>query len=77
MSTMTVAPTVVSTRPFAGFPEQCRKAFREWRERRKVCAALLDLNSNDLKDMGIARGDIEYVACNRAIDPRSAVSNGR
>jgi uncharacterized protein YjiS (DUF1127 family) len=77
MSTITAAQTAIPNRPFTGFLTSCRKAFQEWSERQKVRAALSDLDGRDLKDIGITRADIDYVATNRAADPRSAVSNGR
>jgi len=40
------------------------------RKREKVRAALYGLNGRDLKDIGIAHGEIEYVASNPDIDPR-------
>jgi uncharacterized protein YjiS (DUF1127 family) len=42
-------------------------AFQQWRERR---TALCDLSDRELMDIGIARGEIDYVASNRGIDPR-------
>ena len=32
------------------------------------------LNGRDLKDIGIAHGEIEYVASNRSVDPRGVLS---
>ena len=39
-------------------------------KRAKVRAALYGLSGRDLKDIGIAHGEIEYVASNPDIDPR-------
>jgi uncharacterized protein YjiS (DUF1127 family) len=36
----------------------------------RVRAALYGLNDRDLHDIGIAHGDIEYVASNPDVDPR-------
>ena len=47
-------------------------AFREWRKREKLRAQLCRLTDGELMDIGITRGEIEYVATNRAIDPRGA-----
>ena len=44
--------------------------FRNDANAQKVRAALYGLNGRDLKDIGIAHGDIEYVASNPDIDPR-------
>ena len=48
-------------------------AFREWREREKLRTQLCRLTDGELMDIGTTRGEIDYVATNRAIDPRGAV----
>ena len=71
MSTITViGQPSVSTRQVPGFIRRCWSAFQERRKREKVRAALYGLNGRDLKDIGIAHGEIEYVASNPDIDPR-------
>ena len=71
MSTITaLGQSVVSTRQVAGFIRRCWDALQERRKREKVRAALYGLNDRDLKDIGIAHGEIEYVASNPDIDPR-------
>jgi uncharacterized protein YjiS (DUF1127 family) len=71
MSTITVSgQPSVSTRQVPGFIRGCWNALQERRRRAKVRAALYDLNGRDLQDIGIAHGDIEYVAANPDIDPR-------
>jgi uncharacterized protein YjiS (DUF1127 family) len=45
-------------------------AFQEWRKRQRLRATLCDLNDRELMDIGIARGEIDYVASNRSIDSR-------
>ena len=45
-------------------------AFQEWRKRQRLRANLSDLSDRELMDIGITRGEIDYVASNRAIDPR-------
>ena len=42
-------------------------AFQEWRKREKLRADLCSLNDNELQDIGVTRGEIEYVVSNRAI----------
>ncbi len=42
----------------------------EWRERQKLQAALADLSDRELTDIGTTRGEIDYVASNRRIDPQ-------
>ena len=75
MSTITVlGQPAVSTRQVRGFIEVCWNAVQERRRREKVRAALYGLNGSDLKDIGIAHGEIEYVASNPDIDPRGICS---
>jgi uncharacterized protein YjiS (DUF1127 family) len=45
-------------------------AVQERRKRQKLRAALCDLSNRELMDIGITRGEIDYVASNRDIDPR-------
>ena len=50
----------------------CRAALRERHERRRLQARLSDLSDMALHDIGISRGEIDYVAANRDVDPRGA-----
>jgi uncharacterized protein YjiS (DUF1127 family) len=71
MSTITISvQPCVSTRQTAGFIRRCWNALQERRKREEVRAALYGLSGRDLHDIGIAYGDIEYVAANRNNDPR-------
>ena len=71
MSTLTVlGQAAMSNRQVAGLIRRCWDALQERRKREKVRAALYGLNGRDLKDIGIAHGEIEYVASNPDIDPR-------
>ena len=51
-------------------------AFQEWRKRRRLLANLCDLSDRELMDIGTTRGEIDYIASNRGIDPRSIQSAG-
>ena len=44
--------------------------FQEWRKRERLRTQLYRLTDSELIDIGITRGEIEYVASNRDIDPR-------
>ena len=44
-------------------------AFQEWRKREKLRTQLCRLTDSELADIGITRGDIDYVASRRDIDP--------
>jgi uncharacterized protein YjiS (DUF1127 family) len=46
-------------------------AFCEWRKRERVRTQLCRLTDGELMDIGITREEIDYVAANRDIDPRS------
>ena len=59
-----------------GFFKGYWAAFQERRKREKLPADLTYLNDFELKDIGITRGEIDYVASNRSIDPRGVRSAG-
>ena len=44
-------------------------AFQEWRKRQKLRTELCRLTDSELADIGITRGEIDYVASNRSISP--------
>ena len=44
-------------------------AFQAWRKREKLRTELCRLTDNELADIGITRGEIDYVASNRSISP--------
>jgi uncharacterized protein YjiS (DUF1127 family) len=44
-------------------------AFQAWRKREKLRAELCRLTDSELEDIGITRGEIDYVASNRSISP--------
>jgi uncharacterized protein YjiS (DUF1127 family) len=50
-------------------------AFQEWRKRQRL-ANLCDLSDRELMDIGTTRGEIDYVASNRLVDPRGIRSAG-
>ncbi len=52
---------------------KCRAAVVEWRERQRIRAKLFNLGDRELHDVGISRGEIDYLASNRDIDPRHPV----
>jgi uncharacterized protein YjiS (DUF1127 family) len=55
--------------PFYSPLEKYWNAFQAWREREKQRAELCRLSDSELMDIGITRGEIDYVASNRTIDP--------
>jgi uncharacterized protein YjiS (DUF1127 family) len=66
--------TSVSTRYVSSFIWKYWDAFRERRERQKLCATLSNLNDTELMDIGTTRGEIDYVASHRGIDLRGIQS---
>jgi len=58
------------TRRIFSFLERCWGAFQERRSRQRLRATLSDLSDRELTDIGTTRGEIDYVASNRSIDPR-------
>ena len=58
-------------RQVASFIWKYWDAFQERRERQKLRAAWSNLSDRDLMDIGITRGEIDYVAFNRSADPRA------
>jgi uncharacterized protein YjiS (DUF1127 family) len=45
--------------------------FQEWRKRDRLRSELHRLTDSELLDIGISRGEIDYVASHRETDPRS------
>jgi uncharacterized protein YjiS (DUF1127 family) len=66
--------TLASARRAVNFLEAYWDAFRERRKRVKLHADLFCLNDRELMDIGISRGEIDYIASNRGIDPRGVRS---
>jgi uncharacterized protein YjiS (DUF1127 family) len=62
--------TAASTRRVSSFFKRHWGAFQEWRKRQRLRATLYDLSDRELMDIGTTRGEIDYVALNRSIDPR-------
>jgi uncharacterized protein YjiS (DUF1127 family) len=49
-------------------------AFQEWRKWERLRTDLCNLSDKELMDIGITRGEIDYIASNRSIDPRGVRS---
>jgi uncharacterized protein YjiS (DUF1127 family) len=47
---------------------------QEWRKREKLRTQLCRLTDSELADIGVTRGEIDYVASHRGINPRSIQS---
>ena len=46
----------------------CWVAFQEWRQRGRLGNELYNLSDRTLMDIGMTRGEIEYVVSNRSFD---------
>jgi uncharacterized protein YjiS (DUF1127 family) len=66
--------TAASTQRVSSFFWRYWDAFQERRERQRLQATLYDLSDRELMDIGTTRGEIDYVASNRSIDPRGVRS---
>ena len=69
-NTAGLAQPNASTQRVSSFFETCWRAFQEWRKRDRLRAELYCLNDSELMDIGVTRGEIDYCASNRSIDPR-------
>ena len=68
--------TAASRRRVSSFFKGYWDAFQERRKRQRLRATLCDLSDWELMDIGTTRGEIDYVASNRGIDPRGIRSAG-
>ena len=59
-----------STQGVSSFLRSCWGAFQQWRKRDRLRTELYGLNDRELMDIGITRGEIDYFASNRGIDPQ-------
>jgi uncharacterized protein YjiS (DUF1127 family) len=63
-----------SARRVVHFLEKHWDALLERRKRARLCSALSDLDDRELMDIGLSRGEIDFVVANRIIDPRGTRS---
>ena len=61
-STTGLAQTTASTRRVSSAFKNFWDAFQEWRKWERLRADLCNLNERELMDIGITRGEIDYVA---------------
>ena len=60
-----------STQRVSNFLGSCWAAFHQWRKRDRSRTELYGLNDRELMDIGITRGEIDYFASNRGLDPQA------
>jgi len=61
-------PTAASTRSVLSLLKRYWRAFQERRQRQSLRAALPYLSDRELMDIGLTRGEIDYITPQRAID---------
>ena len=67
---------IILSQRFASLFRSLWDAFWERRRRQQVHASLSDLSDRELMDIGTTRGEIDYVAANRSLDPRDIRAAG-
>lgn len=65
-----LGPATAKRQVYSPF-EKYLNAFLEWRKRDRLRARLCHLTDSELRDIGITRGEIDYVASHRDTDPRN------
>ena len=60
--------TAASTRSVLSLLKRYWRAFQERRQRQRLRASLHDLSDRELMDIGLTRGEIDYIAAHRAVD---------
>ena len=67
-STTALTQTTASTPRVSSAFKNFWGAFQEWRKWERLRADLCDLSDRELMDIGISRGEVDYVASNRSTD---------
>lgn len=65
-----LAQTTTSERGDSSTFKNFWDAYREWRKWERLRSDLCNLSDRELMDIGISRGEVDYVATNRDADPR-------
>jgi uncharacterized protein YjiS (DUF1127 family) len=68
-SATSLAPTTASRRTVSSALKNFWDGFQEWRKWERLRTDFCNLSDRELMDIGITRGEIDYVASNRSIDP--------
>ncbi|UGA46235.1 DUF1127 domain-containing protein [Bradyrhizobium quebecense] len=75
-SPLNSAQATASTPRISGAFRSFWDAIQEWRKWERLRADLGSLSDRELMDIGISRGEVDYVASNRDTDPRGIRSAG-
>ena len=65
-----LAQTTTSQRRDSSTFKNFWDAYQEWRKWERLRGDLCNLSDRELMDIGISRGEVDYVATNRDADPR-------
>jgi uncharacterized protein YjiS (DUF1127 family) len=57
-----------STRSVSSLLKRYWRAFHEWRQRQSLRDTLHELSDRELMDIGLTRGEIDYIAGHRTVD---------
>jgi uncharacterized protein YjiS (DUF1127 family) len=66
--------TAVSMRRIPRLLRRCRDALQQWRRRDRLITELASMSDRELMDIGTTRGEIDYIASHRGVDPRGVRS---
>jgi uncharacterized protein YjiS (DUF1127 family) len=66
--------TAVSMRRVPRLLRRYWDALQQWRRRGRLLTELCTMSDRALMDIGTTRGEIDYIASNRGIDPRGVRS---
>lgn len=68
VSATEAGPADVSTGSILSLLRRYWRTFQEWRQRQSSRVTLQDLSDRELMDIGLTRGEIDYITSERAID---------
>jgi uncharacterized protein YjiS (DUF1127 family) len=63
-----LGPATASRKAYSPI-ETCWSAFQEWRKRERVRTELCRLTDSELTDIGVTRGEIDYLTSNLSVEP--------
>jgi uncharacterized protein YjiS (DUF1127 family) len=67
----------ISSRKRASFFRGYWREFQEWRKRARIRAELSSFSDRELRDIGVTRSEIDYIAWNGPTEPRGGRSGAR
>ncbi|MHC2336832.1 DUF1127 domain-containing protein [Bradyrhizobium sp. USDA 4454] len=61
-------PPVAATESVPGLLQRCWRAFRIWRQRKRLRVSLRGLSDRQLMDIGLTPSEIDHIAAHRALE---------